>query len=114
MGLGCTLGLVACLHFQGGYITQQDVLAVLDDCQQVYSLPPSSFIQHQPSSYADIRRAAALSWGAAMGEDMGKRGVKLEWPPTGLARKRLWTRTCRLFEVASDSMANWTKPPASP
>lgn len=107
MSLTCALGLVVCFHFRGVAIPKEHVLRILDDCEQIYTLPPASFIQRQPTSYADVKHAAAQSWGAAMGEDIERYGIRLQWPANGFARKRLWTVTCRQFDAASNDNSNW-------
>jgi hypothetical protein len=108
MGLACTLGLSACLAFGGNAIPAQDALEILDNCELLKQLPPSSFIQVQPTSMADVRRAAMAGMGAATGEAIEEKGLLLEWPQNGAVRKGLWLRRCAQFEVAFNDRSNWT------
>lgn len=108
MSLACTLGLTACLTFAGQSIPAQDVFAILDNCDLLKQLPVSSFVQVQPASMTDVRRAAMASMGVATGEYLERKGLALDWPPGGGARKSSWLQTCARFEVAADQHTNWS------
>lgn len=108
MPVACALGLAACLNFAGADYPAQTALEILDECDQLADLPAASFVQHTPESTADVRRAAMASWGAATGEGLRDKGLKLEWPPGPAQRQAAWIATCRRFEQAFNDKSRWT------
>lgn len=110
MPIACTLGLTACLTFAGQELPAKDVLAVLDACDLISTLPAASFVQHQPrsGSQADIEQAVRSSWGASMGRTLEEKGIKLAWPPGPAQRQAAWNVTCKQFMQAFNDDRPWT------
>lgn len=111
MTISCTLGLAACLTFGGVAFPAEDAFDILDSCTLLVDLPDASFVQHPPASAGagDMRRALAQSWGAATGEQIERKGLKLAWPASGAARKHQWLGACHRFEAAFyDRSRGWS------
>jgi len=98
--IGCLILAAAALS--GGHISKADVIDILDSCDAMADLPESSFVRHSPSetSPPDIKQAAVASMGEYYGQHIAEKGVKIEWPSTGAARKQSWLAACRRFEAS--------------
>lgn len=108
MSLSCTLGLTACLTFGGHAIPAQDVFAIFDSCDLLKQLPAASFVVPPDMDTTDMHRAAMATMGAGTGQYLEEKGLVLEWPRSGAARKVAWLRTCARFVAAANQPANWT------
>lgn len=94
MDLSCTLGLTACLLFQGDRLAAEDTFVVMDNCDLIASLPSDSF-------------EGPTGFGLAAAEEIEKRGVRLDWPKGGVNRRRSFMQTCSAFRSAFNDKAKW-------
>lgn len=107
MPIACTLGLAACLKFADQEFRAEDAVSILGTCHEIPSLDIATFRAQQPTGYSDIRRAAMAGRGYAVGEELERRGLKIDWPREPGPRKGAWLITCHRFEQAFNDKRLW-------
>lgn len=104
MSFKCTLGLIACLNYNGTMIDEDDAFVITYLCNEIENLPSYSFLMNSGSNlgYMDADQLERL-------------GLKFRWKPNnnvsqsqlGKFRKIEIKRACREYFAILDNPELW-------
>tara|TARA_B100000780_G_C20754058_1_gene299587 strand:+ start:179 stop:505 length:327 start_codon:yes stop_codon:yes gene_type:complete len=104
MGLKCTLGLIACLNYNGTMIDESDAFVITVYCNEIEGLPANTFLMN--SSYNP---------GYWKADELERLGLNFKWKPKakvseyqlGRFREVEIKRACREFILKVENPRMW-------